>query len=198
MGRLIPAGTGLTAYQHLKMVIPEEELEGEELEAVGNRLTGLFRYALFDLLAAIDLWLIGGILAAAAISTIVPSRAVKIPQQAKLHAIKNNVELWAAYQMSSEHLYQISSSKCQVSLIYLGPDHATINYPCALVHLTVGYVINSINTIDGRIDINLLPNKLLITYSDGIQEFKVEGEDLIPSTPFRPFKKPAPYLTRNK
>ena len=126
------------------------------------------------------------------------ANGVKIAQQAKLHAIKNRVELWAAYQISAEQLYQISSSKCQVSLIYIGRDHATINYPCALVHLTVGYVINSINAIDGRLDINLLPNKLLITFSDGIQEFNVEGEDLIPSTPFRPFKKPAPSLTRNK
>ncbi len=36
-------------------------------------LIGAVRYAIFDLLAAIDLWLIGGIIAAALITTLVPS-----------------------------------------------------------------------------------------------------------------------------
>jgi hypothetical protein len=49
-----------------------DDEQGEDLPAVRERLGGLFRYALFDLLAVIDLWLIAGILAAAAISTAVP------------------------------------------------------------------------------------------------------------------------------
>lgn len=46
--------------------------QGETRNGQGNRLIALVRYAVLDLLAAIDLWLIGGILAAAAISTAVP------------------------------------------------------------------------------------------------------------------------------
>jgi len=47
--------------------------QGEDEEAAaGGRLNAVLRYAVFDLLAAIDLWLLGGILVAAAISTAVP------------------------------------------------------------------------------------------------------------------------------
>jgi uncharacterized membrane protein YraQ (UPF0718 family)/copper chaperone CopZ len=45
------------------------------LEGAGSDrgLLGALRYAVFDLLAAIDLWLVGGIIAAALITTLVPS-----------------------------------------------------------------------------------------------------------------------------
>lgn len=49
-----------------------EDEQGEPWKAAGDRLGAVFRYALFDLLAAFDLWLIGGVLIAAAISTAVP------------------------------------------------------------------------------------------------------------------------------
>jgi hypothetical protein len=71
-----------------------------------------------------------------------------------------------------------------------------MKYPCALVHLTVGYDIIGMNTIGGLTEIYLQPNKVLITYGNGLQEFKVEGDDLIPLTPFHPFKAPTPFLAK--
>ncbi|MEZ5588270.1 MAG: permease [Sedimenticolaceae bacterium] len=49
-----------------------DDEQGEHWRAAGNRLTAVLRYALFDILAAIDLWLIAGILLAAAVTTAVP------------------------------------------------------------------------------------------------------------------------------
>ncbi len=49
-----------------------DNVQGEYWRATGTRITEVLRYAFFDLLATIDLWLIGGILVAAAISTAVP------------------------------------------------------------------------------------------------------------------------------
>ena len=49
-----------------------DDEQGEHWRTAGNRLTAVWRYALFDILAAIDLWLIAGILLAAAITTVVP------------------------------------------------------------------------------------------------------------------------------
>ncbi len=49
-----------------------DEEQGEHWQASRNRLGAVLRYAMFDLLAAIDLWLIAGVLIAAAISTVVP------------------------------------------------------------------------------------------------------------------------------
>ena len=50
------------------------ELEqGEHWRDVDNRLLAVLRYALFDILAAIDLWLIGGVLLAALITFAVPA-----------------------------------------------------------------------------------------------------------------------------
>lgn len=46
--------------------------QGEHWMAARYRVGAVLRYALFDLLAAIDLWLIGGVLIAAVISTAVP------------------------------------------------------------------------------------------------------------------------------
>ena len=47
--------------------------QGEHWRSAGNRPIAVMRYALFDILAAIDLWLIVGILLAAAITTAVPA-----------------------------------------------------------------------------------------------------------------------------
>ena len=46
--------------------------QGEHWRSAGNRLTAVFRYAVYDILAAIDLWLVAGILLAAAITTAIP------------------------------------------------------------------------------------------------------------------------------
>jgi uncharacterized membrane protein YraQ (UPF0718 family)/copper chaperone CopZ len=45
---------------------------GEAPAAAGNRLVRALRYALFDLLGAIDLWILAGVLAAALITTLAP------------------------------------------------------------------------------------------------------------------------------
>lgn len=49
-----------------------ESEQGEHWRTSNNRFVAVMRYALFDILAAIDLWLIVGILLAAAISAAVP------------------------------------------------------------------------------------------------------------------------------
>lgn len=46
--------------------------QGEDWQTGANRLIGALRYALFDILAAIDLWLIAGILLAALITVLLP------------------------------------------------------------------------------------------------------------------------------
>ncbi len=46
--------------------------QGENFKVVGNRIIAIIRYTVLDLLGAIDLWLIGGILVAALISTLLP------------------------------------------------------------------------------------------------------------------------------
>jgi uncharacterized protein len=48
----------------------EPDLSGEESGAGGMR--GVLRYGVFDLLAAIDLWILAGVLAAALIATFIP------------------------------------------------------------------------------------------------------------------------------
>lgn len=46
--------------------------QGENAHSVGNPIGAVLHYALFDLLGVIDLWLLGGILVAAAIATALP------------------------------------------------------------------------------------------------------------------------------
>jgi uncharacterized membrane protein YraQ (UPF0718 family)/copper chaperone CopZ len=46
--------------------------QGEDGQAANRGIGAVLRYALFDLLAAFDLWLVGGLLVAAAISTLAP------------------------------------------------------------------------------------------------------------------------------
>jgi uncharacterized membrane protein YraQ (UPF0718 family)/copper chaperone CopZ len=50
----------------------DDSEQGDHWRAGGNRLAAALRYALFDILAAIDLWLVFGILLAAAITTALP------------------------------------------------------------------------------------------------------------------------------
>ena len=120
-----------------------------------------------------------------------------LSQDARRHKRLKDVDLWAASDLPLEQLYQLSNSKCRASLIYLGPAHATIEFPCALIHLTVSY---DIVAREKREDVTLVwlePGKALIIYSDGTQEFRVEGERLTPLGPFKPFKTPSrPLITR--
>jgi len=50
-----------------------EKQQGTDYQSSQDKFITVFRYALFDLLASIYLWLIGGILIAAAITTLVPA-----------------------------------------------------------------------------------------------------------------------------
>ncbi len=122
------------------------------------------------------------------------SNDIVVSQFARRQQRQREVELWAASDLPREQLYQLSRSKCRASLIYLGPAHATIKFPCALVHLTVTCNIVSKETLDAMTVIQLQPTKALITFSGGIQEFRFEEDLLIPVGPFKPFKSPDPSL----
>jgi hypothetical protein len=122
------------------------------------------------------------------------SNGIVVSQMAKRHKRQSDVELWTASDLPLEQLYKLSNSKCRASLIYLGPAYATVKFPCALVHLTVTCVIVRKETMDATTVIQLKPTKVLITYGDGIQEFGVEEDRLIPLGPFKPFKTPQPSL----
>lgn len=118
-----------------------------------------------------------------------------LSQVARRHKRLRGVDLWAASDLPIEQLYQLSNSKCRASLIYLGPAHATIEFPCALIHMTVSYDIVSREKSDDVTRVQLEPNKALIVYSDGTQEFSVGEERLTPLGPFKPFKTPRPFFT---
>ena len=117
-----------------------------------------------------------------------------ISQSLRRHQQQSEVQLWIASDLPPEQLYQLSRSKCRASLIYLGPTHATIKFPCALVHLTVTCVRVNKEAKDATTVTQLKPVKVMITYSDGIQEFRVEEDRLMPLGPFKPFKTPQPAL----
>ena len=113
----------------------------------------------------------------------------EITQSARLYKIKKGVRVWAIQQLPYDQLYNLSNGKCQASLLFQGSYHTTINFTCALLSLTVGYDISS-RVVDGEyVQIHLIPTKVLITYGDGNQEFSVDGEELIPIGPFKPFPK---------
>lgn len=118
-----------------------------------------------------------------------------LSQFARRHKRLRDVDLWAASDLPLDELYQLSNSKCRASLIYLGSEHATIEFPFALIHMTVTYDIVSREKKDDVMRVQLKPDKALMIYSDGIQEFNVEKERLTPLGPFRPFKKPRPLFT---
>lgn len=122
------------------------------------------------------------------------SNGIVISQSVHRHQRQGDVELWAAKDLPAEQLYQLSRSKCRASLIYLGPAYATIKFPCALVHLTVTCDRVSSKTKDEKTVVQLKPTKVMITYGDGIQEFRLEEDRLVPLGPFKPFKTPQPSL----
>ena len=122
------------------------------------------------------------------------SNGIVISQTIRRHQQQNDVELWMASDLPFEQLYKLSRSKCRASLLYLGPAYATIKFPCAVVHLTVTCDIVSKETVDTMTVIQLKPAKVLITYGDGIQEFRIEEDRLMPAGPFKPFKVPRPLF----
>jgi hypothetical protein len=126
------------------------------------------------------------------------SNGKEITQDARKHKRLSEVELWAASDLPVEQLYQLSNGKCRASLIYLGPTHATIEFPCALIRMTVTCIIVSRETMGAATLIQLQPTKALITYSDGFQEFRIDEKRLIPRGPFKPFKAPSPSFTRDQ
>ena len=106
------------------------------------------------------------------------------------------VHIWVADRLAPEGLYRLSGSKCQASIVMLGAENATIQYPCALVHMTVGYRIEDRMPIEGQVRIRLKPERVLVVYSDGTQEFSVSEQKLVPKGPFEPFKtKPLPHMS---
>ncbi|UCD88756.1 MAG: hypothetical protein JSW04_09830 [Desulfobacterales bacterium] len=111
----------------------------------------------------------------------------EITQSARFYKIEGGVSVWESQRLPDDQLYNLSNSKCQASLVFLGSDHATINFTCAILNLTVGYDIANRVIHDDSIQTHLIPNKVLITYGDGTQEFFVDGEQLIPLGPFKPF-----------
>jgi hypothetical protein len=123
------------------------------------------------------------------------SSGKEIRQDARRYKRLSELELWVVSDLPLEPLYQLSNSKCRASLIYLGSGHATVEFPCALIHMTVTYDIVSREKKDDVMRVQLKPDKALMIYSDGIQEFNVEKERLTPLGPFRPFKKPRPLFT---
>ena len=122
----------------------------------------------------------------------------EISQGATRHKRLNEVELWAVSDLPIEQLYQLSNSKCRASLIYIGSTHATIEFPCALIRLTVTCDIINRELVATAMVIQLQPSKALITYSDGLQEFTIHEERLTPRGPFRPFKTPPPSFTQEQ
>ena len=124
------------------------------------------------------------------------STGKELSQIARRHKRLRDVDLWAAADLPLEQLYQLSNSKCRASLIYLGPAHATIEFPCALIRMTVSYDIVRREKRGDVILVQLEPNKALIIYADGTQEFSVEDKRLTPLGPFKPFKTPHPLITR--
>ena len=65
------------------------------------------------------------------------------------------------------------------------------------IKLHIFIVIVSREKSDDVTLVQLKPNKALIIYSDGTQEFSLEEERLTPLEPFKPFKKPRPLFTHD-
>ena len=126
------------------------------------------------------------------------SKGKEISQDARRHKRLSEVELWAVSDLPVEQLYQLSNGKCRASLIYLGPTHATIEFRCALIRMTVTFIVVSRETMGAAASIQLKPTRALITYSDGFQEFNIIEKRLSPRGPFKPFKTPSPSFTRDR
>jgi hypothetical protein len=126
------------------------------------------------------------------------SNGKEISQHVGKHQRLSAVELWAASDLPIEQLNKLSNSKCRASLIYLGPFHVTIKFPCALIHLTVTNEIASRETSANSTLIYLNPQRVLITYGDGVQEFKVDDGRFTPLGPCKPFVSPeSQFLLKN-
>ena len=69
----MPPGWPAVGWSTADTAADAETEQGEHGRTAGNRLVVLLKYALFDILAAIDLWLVAGILLAAAITTAIPA-----------------------------------------------------------------------------------------------------------------------------
>jgi hypothetical protein len=122
-----------------------------------------------------------------------------IRQSLKRYQIRGPVELWAAKGFTTGQLHQLSASKCQAATIYSGSESMTIKYPCALVHLTVAFSIQSTSNSEKGRFLRLQPTSVLITYPDGLQKFEVQQNRLVPTSPFQPFQspsKPPPHTSR--
>ena len=126
------------------------------------------------------------------------SNGKEIWQSARRHKRLSEVELWAVSDLPAKQLYQLSNSKCRASLIYLGPNHVTIEFPCALIRMTVTCIIVRRETVGAAILIQLKPTKALITYNDGFQEFDVNQKRLTPRGPFKPFEIQRPSFTHDR
>ena len=95
-----------------------------------------------------------------------------IRQSLKRYQTRGPVELWAAKGFTTGQLHQLSASKCQAATIYSGSESMTIKYPCALVHLTVAFSIQSTSNSEKGRFLRLQPTSVLITYPDGLQKFE--------------------------
>jgi hypothetical protein len=126
------------------------------------------------------------------------SSGKEIRQDASRHKRLKELELWAVSDLQLDQLYQLSNGKCRASLLFIGSTHATIEFPCALIRMTVTYDIVSRERIGAASSIQLQPTKALITYSDGFQEFNINEKRLTPRGPFKPFQKPSPSFTRDR
>lgn len=116
------------------------------------------------------------------------SSGKEIVQHTIRYKLEGHVGVWAAALLPRDILYELSNSKCQSSLMYLGIDYVTITFPCAVVHLAVTFNILDRISEGNFTRIHIKPTKVLITYGDGTQEFVVNGENLVPASPFKPFK----------
>ena len=126
------------------------------------------------------------------------SNGKEIQQDVRRHERLGGVELWAASDLPAEQRYQLSNSKCRASLIYLGPTHATIEFPCALIRMTVTCNIVSRERTGTATLIYLKPTRALITFSDGFQEFDINEKRFDRRGPFKPFKTPSPSFTHDR
>ena len=120
-----------------------------------------------------------------------PSGETKM-QDLKRHPDQGAVQVWVADRLDGEEQYRLSKSKCQATIVMLGSENVTIQYHCALVHLTIGYAIAGKQNDSGNVQIRLQPEKVLVVYREGTQEFIIREDNLVPKGPFEPFKSKSP------
>jgi hypothetical protein len=126
------------------------------------------------------------------------SNGKEIRQTAKRHKRLSEVEIWVASDLPVEQLYQLSNGKCRASFLFLGSTHATIEFPCALIRMTITCDIVRRESTGAATLIQLQPTNALITYSDGFQEFDINEKRFTPRGPFKPFRTPPPSFTRDR